>query len=74
MSWRAVDRRQDALDFQRELSQLFKVGPVNEHGHVALDAGDQLVDSHFDRLTETEFHARNVLREKLIHLLDQHVA
>ena len=56
------------------LRKTFEVRPVDEHGHVALDAGDQLVDPHLDRLAEAELHARNVLGQELVHLFDQVVA
>ncbi len=71
---RSVDLRQHPLDLQRQPAQHLEVRPVDEHGHVALDAGDQLVDPHLDRLAEAELHARNVLGQELVDLLDQGVA
>ncbi len=37
---RTVDSHQNALDFACQPSQYFQIRPLNEHGHVALDAGD----------------------------------
>ena len=70
----AGDSCEHPLDLQRQLPEHFEVGTVNEDGDVALDACHQLVDPHLDRLAEAELDAGHVLREQLVHFLDQGIA
>ena len=74
MSCAPGDAIEHPLDLQRQLTQDFEVGAVDQDGDVALDAGHQLVDPHLDRLAEAELHAGDVLGEQLVHLLDELVA
>ena len=66
--------RQHPLDLARLLAEHVEVGAVEQDGHVALDPRHQLVDPHLDRLAEAELDPRDVLGERLVHLLDQVVA
>ena len=68
------DVRDHPLDLQRQLPQHFEIGAIDQDGDVALDACHQFVDPHLDGLAEAELDSGHVLREQLVHFLDQIIA
>ena len=67
---RSRDRRQDGLDPGPDIRQHRHVVTKYFHGHVAADAGDQLVEAHLNRLDELVIVPGNQ-RQFLLQLLDE---
>ena len=64
---RPADAAEQPLDPLPQIAERVEVVAVDEHGDIRLHPGDELVNTHLDRLAEAEVRPRHRRREGLRH-------